>query len=141
MSRCTEDCRKAVHYGISFAKTFGAELSILNIEYDPFDSNWGVMYLSRLGDMEEEYRAMMAKAKKKLDAMIRQEKAQGMAIKEIVKAAEPLHEILKVVKDENIDLLIMAGHNETRIEHIIYGWANHEIIRRLPCSVFLVKGK
>ena len=32
MSRSTKDCKKAVHYGISLAKTYGAQLSILHID-------------------------------------------------------------------------------------------------------------
>jgi nucleotide-binding universal stress UspA family protein len=83
----------------------------------------------------------MQEVKSDLALMIEKERAEGMDITEMVKDAEPVHELLKVVEAEKIDLLIMAAHNETRIEHIIYGWINHEIVRRLPCSVFLVKGK
>jgi nucleotide-binding universal stress UspA family protein len=84
---------------------------------------------------------MVHEAKSDLDTMIQKERAGGMAIKEMVKDAEPVHEIVKIVEAENIDLLIMAAHDETRIEHIVYGRINHEIVRRLPCSVFLVKGE
>ena len=38
------------------------------------------------------------------------EKAQGLAIKQVVKDAEPVHEIIKFVEEEKIDLLIMAAH-------------------------------
>ena len=89
----------------------------------------------------EEYRAMVQEVKSDLDKMIQKERAGGMAIKEMVKDAEPVHEIVKIVEAENIDLLIMAAHNETRIEHVIYGRINHEVVRRLPCSCFLVKGE
>ena len=91
--------------------------------------------------MEEEYRAMMRRVKSDLASMIKKERAGGMDITEMVKDAEPVHELLKVVEEEKIDVLIMAAHPETRVEHVIFGWINHEIVRRLPCSVFLVKGK
>ena len=84
---------------------------------------------------------MVQKVKSDLAMMIQKERAEGMAIKEMVEDAEPVHKIVKTVEAEKIDLLIMAAHNETRIEHIIYGRINHEIVRRLPCSVFLVKGE
>ncbi len=48
-----------------------------------------------------------------------------MAIKEMVKDGEPVHEIIKIVEAENIDLLIMTAHDETRIEHIVYDRINH----------------
>ncbi len=141
LSRSTTDCKKAVHYGISLARTYGAQLSILHVMYHPFFLRGGVVYVPILKTMEEEYQAMMEEVKAELVEMVQKEKAQGMAIKEMVKDAEPVHEIVKTVETENIDLLIMAAHNETRIEHIIYGRINHEIVRRLPCSVFLVKGE
>jgi nucleotide-binding universal stress UspA family protein len=141
MSRSTKDCKKAVHYGISLARTYGAQLSILHVLYDPFGLKGGVLYIPHLQGLEEEYRAMVQKVKSDLAMMLQKERAGGMAIKEMVKDAEPVHDIVKIVEAENIDLLVMAAHNETRIEHIIYGRINHEIVRRLPCSVFLVKGE
>ena len=72
--------------------------------------------------------------------MIEKESTEGMDIKEMVEDAEPVHELLKVVEVEKIDVLIMAAHDETRIEHITHGRTNHEIVRRLSCSAFLVKG-
>ena len=141
ISRSTKDCKKAVHYGISLATTYGAQLSILHTMYDPFFLKGGSLPIPLLRALGEEYRAMVQEVKSDLDTMIQKERAGGMAIKEMVKDAEPVHEIVKIVEAENIDLLIMAAHDETRIEHIVYGRINHEIVRRLPCSVFLVKGE
>ena len=141
ISRSTQDCKKAVHYGISLARTYGAQLSILHTMYDPFFLKGGSLPIPLLRALGEEYRAMVQEVKSDLDTMIQKESADGMAIKEMVKDAEPVHEIVEIVEAENIDLLIMAAHDETRIEHIVYGRINHEIVRRLPCSVFLVKGE
>jgi len=140
ISRSTKDCKKAVHYGISLARTCGAHLTILHVMYDPSGLRFAP-FSYRIPDLEKEYRAMMEEVKSDLALMIEKERTGGMDIKEMVKDAEPVHEILRVVESEKTDVLIMAAHNETRIEHIIYGWINHEIVRRLPCSVFLVKGK
>lgn len=141
INRSTEDCKKAVHYGISLARTCGAQLSVLHTMYDPFGLKGGVLYIPYLKGLEDEYRAMVQKVKSDLAAIIQKERAEGMAIKEMTEDVEPVHEIVKIVETEKIDLLIMAAHNETRIEHIVYGRINHEIVRRLPCSVFLVKGE
>ena len=141
ISRSTNDCKRAVHYGISLSRTCGAQLSILHVMYDPFFLKGGSLPIPLLRGLDEEYRAMMQTVKNDLAMMIQKEKVEGMAIKEMLKDAEPVHEIVKIVEAENIDLLIMAAHDETRIEHIVYGRINHEIVRRLPCSVFLVKGE
>ena len=141
MSRSANDCKKAFHYGVSLAKKYRAQLSILHVMYDPFFLRGGSLPIPLLKNLQEEYRAMMREAKSAIEMMIQKEKAGGMDIKEMVKDVEPVHEIVKIVEAEKIDLLIMAAHDETRIEHIVYGRINHEIVRRLPCSVFLVKGE
>jgi nucleotide-binding universal stress UspA family protein len=140
VSRSTESCKRAFHYGVSLAKTYRANLSILHIEYDPF-LHWGGFVVPRLADFENEYRSMMEKTRSDIADMIRSEKAEGLRIKEIVKEGEPVHEIMKAVADEKTDLLIMAAQDESRIEHMVYGRFNHEVVRKLPCSVFLVKGE
>ena len=45
LSRSTKDCKKAVHYGISLARTCGAHLSILHVMYHPFFLRCGVVYV------------------------------------------------------------------------------------------------
>lgn len=141
LSRSTKDCKKAVHYGISLARKYGAQLSILHVVHDLFFLRGSSLPIPLLRSFEEEYQAMLREARNDLDVMIQKEKVGGMAIKEMIKDAEPIHEIVKTVETEKIDLLIMAAHDEGRIEHIIYGRVNHQIVRRMPCSVFLVKGQ
>ena len=140
VSRSTTDCKKAFHYGVFFAKSCGAKLSILHIEYDLL-LQWGSFAVPRLIDFETEYRAMAKRVRKEIGELIRNEDARGMKIREIVKTGEPVDEIMKSVEKGKVDLIIMAAHDEGRIEHIIYGRFNHEVVRRLPCSVLLVKGE
>ena len=62
-------------------------------------------------------------------------------IKTIVKEGEPVEEILKMVKKEKIDLLVLRANEESRIEHFLVGGSNDELIRMMPCSIFLVKNE
>jgi nucleotide-binding universal stress UspA family protein len=140
VSRSTEECKKAFHYGVSIAKAFHAELSILHIEYDPF-ARVGLHYLASLGRFQEEYQAREKQIRGEIDAMIRDEKAVGMAITEIVEQGEPVEQTMEAVKKNRTDLIIMAAHEEGRIERVIYGRSAHELLRRLPCSLMLVKGE
>jgi len=47
--------------------------------------------------------------------------------------------IMKLIEEENFDLLILRSHAESRLERMLVGGSNDEIIRAMPCSVFLVK--
>ncbi len=136
VSRMTRYCRKAVHYGISLSQKYGAELYVVHVVYDPFI--FGAWNLP-MPSLEEEYKKTLKEAKRELDALINLEKNKGMPIKELLKEGKPTEEILKTVKEENIDLIIMLAHEEGHLEHFLFGRSNEEIIRRMPCSILMVK--
>jgi universal stress protein A len=139
VSRWTNECKKALHYGISMARSYQAELSVLHIIRDTFELSGGVMYMPRLADLQEGYKSMVEEVKRDFDKMIAHEHATGMAIKETIKDGEPAKEIFKAVDVDKIDLLIMAHHEEDRIEHYLFCRDNEKIIRKMPCSIMLVK--
>lgn len=62
-----------------------------------------------------------------------------MSIKELIREGNPTEEIFKAVREEGIDLLIMLAHEEWHLEHFLFGRSNEEIIRKMPCSVLMVK--
>jgi nucleotide-binding universal stress UspA family protein len=37
------------------------------------------------------------------------------------------------------DLVILFAHEGGRVEHFLFGRSNKEIIRRIPCSILMVK--
>ena len=135
VSRITKCCRKAIHYGISLSKKYEAELSVLHIIDTFWLRGWNVPMLS----VEEEYKKELKKTKQELDDMINMEKKKGMVIKELLKEGDPTEEILNVIKEENIDLAILLAHEEGRFEHFLFGRGNEEIMRKMPCTVLLVK--
>jgi nucleotide-binding universal stress UspA family protein len=108
------------------------------VVYHPFGfdiAGWNLP----LPSLEEEYKRIIKEAKEELDAVINQEKKKGMSIKEMLREGDPIKEILKVIKEENIDLIIMFSHSEWRLEHFFFGRIKEEIIRKTPCSVLLIK--
>ena len=82
---------------------------------------------------------MRTKAKKDLDAMIAAEQAKGLPIQVSIAAGPPQEEILRAVKDNQIDLLIMIAHAEGYLEQVLFDRLNEEIHRKLPCTIMFVK--
>jgi nucleotide-binding universal stress UspA family protein len=74
-----------------------------------------------------------------LDNIIDGEIKGNVKIEKIIKEGDPVEEILKFIEEEKIDLVIMRAHEEGRIERILVGGSNDAIIRKMPCSIFLVK--
>jgi nucleotide-binding universal stress UspA family protein len=132
----TKYCQKAVHYGVSLARKYGAELFVIHVIHNPFGyEGWNLPIYS----LKEDYKRIQQEAKKDLDRLIDSEKANGMAVKELIREGEPTKEVLKVVKEENIDILILLAHEEGRLEHFLFGRSNEALIRRMPCSILMVK--
>ena len=135
-SRMTKFDRKAVQYGASLARKYGAELYLIHVVHDPFGvEGWNLP----LPNLEQDYQRELKKAKEGLDQMIAAERSKGLAVKELVKEGDPAKVILKTVEEEKIDLLIMLAHEEWKLEHFLFGRSNDEIIRKMPCSILLIK--
>jgi len=136
VSRDTKYCRKAVQYGVSLSRKYGAELYVIHVVHNPFSNEgWNLPIPS----LVNEYEKFILDMRKELAAIINSEREKGIKVKQFVKEGDPETEIFQVVRDENIDLIIMLAHEEGRLEHFLFGRSNEEIIRKLPCSVLLVK--
>jgi universal stress protein A len=136
VSRDTKNCRKAVQYGVSLSRQYGAELYVIHVVHDPFIfGGWNLPMPS----LEEEYKKVLMEAREELLAIINSEKKKGVSIKELIREGDPTEELLKAVREEGIDLLIMLAHEEGHLEHFLFGRSNEDIVRKMPCSVLLVK--
>jgi universal stress protein A len=141
VTRSTKYCQKAVHYAVSLARKYDAEIIILHVIHNPFGlEGWNVPIISRK-ELEEEYRKMFEDAKKDLDTIIAKEKSDGLPIRELVVEGDPQKTIFDLVEKEEIDLIIMIAYEQGRIEHWLFGRGTDEIVRRMPCSVLLVEKK
>jgi universal stress protein A len=139
LNRAAEDCCKAFHYGVSLARKYGAELSVLHVMHDPFNVEGWSLPIPYLRALKEEQQKMKENIKKELDKIIAAEKTAGMHIKEFIKEGAPVDEVVKIVEGEKIDLIIIPAHEEGRLEHLLFSRDNEKIIRAMPCSILLVK--
>ena len=139
VSRSTKHCKKAIDYGISLAKQNEAKLYVLHVFDDPFGLEAWTLPVVSLKEIQEEYKRMQEKARSDLNQLIKAEENTGIPIEVSLEDGDPDGKILHFVKDKNIDLLIMLAHEEGRLEHLLFGRSINRIIRKLPCSVLLVK--
>ena len=140
ISRSTAHCHKAIQYGLDLSRMLGADLYVVHIFTDPFSmAGWNLCI--PMGTIQEEYREMARKTRRKLDRMIaeQQTKENPVKVTEMVTEGAMPSEVIKMVKKENIDLAIMVAHEEGRVERFLFDHENQRLIRRMPCSIFLVK--
>ena len=137
VSMISKYCR-SIRHGIAMARKYGAELTILHIIHNPFGlEGWNVPTMS----LKEEYMNMIEDAKTDMDQIIKEESGTGLSIKKLIREGEPTGEILKVIKEEKIDLVIVCHSEESRFEHFLFCRSNEALIRQMPCSIMLVKSE
>ena len=138
VSHSTKYCIEVLRTGISLARKFDANLHILHTIHDPFSLNgWNLPMPS----LDEDYKNMVAKARRELDRIVQVEKAEGLVVSELIKEGSPVDEIKKVVESEKVDLILILAHTEGRLEHFLFGRTNEELIRKLPATLMLVKAE
>lgn len=139
ISRMIPYSREAIKVGISLARKYDAKLLVLHLVSNPVD----MMAVNAPGLFPDEqyknYMSSQQEAKEQLDKVIKQETQDGFPIKELISDRNPVEEIVKVVKEEKIDLILISAHKEGRIEHALFGGENDALLRKMPCSIMLVK--
>jgi nucleotide-binding universal stress UspA family protein len=135
VSWITQYCKETVHAAVALASTYGAELSVIHV----VDTSWMKGWNLPIKLNEEEHQKNIERTKADLNTVINREKKEGMKVKIIIKEGDPVAEILKVIEKEKIDLCVLRAHEESRMEHFMVGGSNDEIIRKMPCSILLVK--
>ena len=137
VSWMTQYCRRTVHCAVSLAEKYDAELSVIHVVDTLWLQSWNLPMMS----MAEESRKDMERIKAELDNIIGGETKGDVKIKKIIKEGDAVEEILKFIEEEKIDLVILRAHEKSRIESLLVGGSNDAIIRKMPCSIFLVKNE
>jgi len=135
VSWMTQYCQRTVHYAVSLAAKYGAELSVIHVIDTLWSQGWNLPTMSQEESRETEMKRIQAE----LDNIISDETKKGVKIKKIIREGDPFEEIMKVIEEEKIDLVISRAHEEGRIERLLVGGSNDALIRKMPCSIFLVK--
>jgi universal stress protein A len=136
VSRMTKYCAKAVHYGVSLAKKYGAALTVVHVVHDPFGiEGWNLP----MPNLDKDYQNLLKISRQHLDDIIADENKSGMHIEVLIREGEPTTEILATIKERKIDLIVMLAHEEGRLEHFLFGRSNDALTRKMPCSILLVK--
>ena len=136
VSRMTKYCKEAVHTGVSLARQYGAELYLVHVIHNPFGiEGWNLP----LPSLEKDYQDLLKESREDMHKLVEAEKAEGLEVVEMLREGDPIEEVVAAVKEFDADLLVMLAHEEGKLEHFLFGRSNDELVRRLPCSVLLVK--
>ena len=128
--------KSSLRYAVNFAKHFNAEIFLVYvvepIVYPP-DFSMGQIAIPSV-DIEMDKRAA-----EELKNLAQKEIPPNLISKTIVKTGKPFVEIIETAASENVDLIIIATHGHTGIEHVLFGSTAEKVVRKAPCPVLTLR--
>jgi nucleotide-binding universal stress UspA family protein len=126
----------ALKYAVGFAKNFNAKLFLVYVVepiiYPP-DFSMGQIAIPTM-DLE-----MDKRASEELNKLAEKEIPKELIVNTIVKTGKPFIEIIETAQEEDIDLIIIATHGHTGMEHILFGSTAEKVVRKAPCPVLTLR--
>jgi nucleotide-binding universal stress UspA family protein len=78
-------------------------------------------------------------AERELPKISECEECSGLEVEELVVHGEAASEIVRVAKEREVDLIVIASHGRTGLGRIIFGSTAESVVRHASCPVLVVK--
>ena len=128
--------KSALRYAVNFAKSFDAEIILVYVVepviYPP-DFSMGQIAMPSINTEWDE------RAKEELQKLAKSEIIGVNNVKTVIKTGKPFVEIIETAKEENTDLIIIATHGHSGVEHILFGSTAEKVVRKAPCPVLTLR--
>jgi nucleotide-binding universal stress UspA family protein len=127
-----------VRYSTEIAQKFGSAIHLMhvipNMDYfTPYES------FMAAENMVTVQKGVEAEVQRDLDRVA--ESIAGIPVTKVIRTGVSFVEIIEYVRNENIDLIIMATHGRGGLEHIIIGSVAEKVVRKSPCPVLTIRPK
>ncbi len=128
--------RKALQYAIPFARQFNASIDLIYVVEPtvyPADFSFGQVGFPAI---EDELRKRGAE---ELDELVRKEIGRSVPARKAIRTGKAFYEIIQYAREEKMDLIMIATHGHTGIEHALFGSTAEKVVRKAPCPVLVVR--
>jgi nucleotide-binding universal stress UspA family protein len=128
--------KSSLRYAVNYAKHFNASLILVYVIepviYPP-DFSMGQIAIPAPGlEMDK-------RAEEELKKLSDKEIPSGMQVKKIIKTGKPFVEIIETAAEEDADMIIIATHGHSGVEHILFGSTAEKVVRKAPCPVLTLR--
>ena len=128
--------KNALKYAVNIVETFKAEMFLVYVVepviYPP-DFSMGQIAIPSVNTEWDE------RAKEELKKLAENEIPKGVKVQTIVKTGKPFIEIIDTAAEKDIDLIVIATHGHSGVEHILFGSTAEKVVRKAPCPVLTLR--
>jgi len=128
--------KNSLRYAINFAETFDSTLHLVYViepAIYPADFSMGQVSVPAI-EIETSERA--AEELNKLAQNIIGDKARYSTV---IKTGRPFIEIIECAAEIDADLIVIATHGHTGVEHLLFGSTAEKVVRKAPCPVLTLR--
>ena len=127
----------ALSYAASLARTFKASIICLNV-IEPIVPTVGYSGMTEplpIADIAEQ---LEDSAERELPKLAECDECAGLNVEELVVHGEAASEIVRVAKDREVDLIVIASHGRTGLGRILLGSVAEKVLHRTTCPILVV---
>jgi nucleotide-binding universal stress UspA family protein len=128
--------KNALKYAADFALNFKAKIYLIYVIEPiiyPADFSIGQVTIPT-PDVD-----MHSRAQTELDALAKTFIESSVDVETIIKSGKPFVEIVETATEKDVDLIIIATHGHTGVEHLIFGSTAARVIKKAPCPVLSLR--
>jgi len=128
--------RNALRYAIPMARQFGATLHLVYVVEPtiyPADLGFGQVVYPNFED------ELVEKGGAELRELVRTEIKRSVTATTTVRTGKPHQELLLEAEAAKADMIVMATHGHTGVEHMLFGSTAERIVRNARCPVLTIR--
>lgn len=128
--------KAALRYAVNFAKLFNAEIILIYVVepviYPP-DFSMGQIAIPTVTTEFDD------RAKEELRKLASNEIPSQINVQTVLKTGKPFVEIIDTAAELDVDIIIIATHGHSGVEHILFGSTAEKVVRKAPCPVLTIR--
>ena len=126
----------ALKYAVEIAKKFNAKMYLIYvIEPVVYPSDFSMGQVSIPAVDHDSFN----RSKNELKKLAEMEIDSTIEVEVIIKSGKPFVEINESASEKDIDLIIIATHGHTGVEHLLFGSTAEKVVRKAPCPVLTLR--
>ncbi|MEQ9406355.1 MAG: universal stress protein [Fuerstiella sp.] len=122
----------AIAYAVELARPFHAEVVGCHV-MEPAHALLPAM----AGGPESSVDVRASQAREETESLLR--KAGANRYRVLIEKGNPTREIIRVARNERIDLIVVSTHGRSGLAHMLLGSNAENIVRLAPCPVLVVR--
>ncbi len=128
--------KNALKYAVQFAKQFNAKIYLVYVVEPmiyPADFSMGQVAIPS-ADID-----LHSRAEEELKKLSKDIINGSLQVEILIKTGKPFVEIIETASANDVDLIIIATHGHTGVEHLLFGSTAEKVVRKAPCPVLTLR--